>query len=157
MQCIKHTKVAQNRKSRPFQRPRWLPASTTEDKTYCQWHQCLPHISSKMNTLFFDFFYDRTTELNWLLWWIWHTIWLRMIDTPWWCKLRHEWSGWRSRGSDIQCRQPLIQTDVKLCLIDRFSFVAKALVKPGDYNGHASPVSPWFYQLMRVVWVWQVF
>ena len=72
------------------------------------------------------------TELNWLLWWIWHTIWLRMIDTPWWHILRHEWSGWWSRGSDIQCQQPPIQTDVKLCLFDHFSFITKALVKPGD-------------------------
>ena len=45
--------------------------------------------------------------------------------------LRHE-CGVDDKAECIQCRRPLIQTDIKLCLIDRFTFDAKTLVKPGD-------------------------
>ena len=113
----------------------WNPCPLPQQKTRLivnDINVCLKLVQ-EMNTYFFDFSYDRTTDR--LLWWIRYTSWLhvRMIDTDndaYW-DMNVEWMT-KLKVSDIKCRRPPIQTDVKSCLINRFTFVTKTLVKPGD-------------------------
>ena len=143
MQCIKHIKVVQRQKVKAlsmtevtacFHNGRQDLLSMTSLAMSQAASNFKPWISSKNEYIIFWLLliesYDRTTDK---LWWIWHTSWLRMInmdDTLAFWDMSVEWM--TKPRVNIQCWWPPIQTDVKLCLIDRFTFIAKTLIKPGD-------------------------
>ena len=146
MQCIKHTKVVQKQKvealsktevTAHFHNGRQNLLSMTS-LAMSQADSNFKEVVQKMNTLFFRLLliesYDRTTDR---LWWIWHTSWLRVIDTDdalaYW-DMSVEWMT-KPRVSDIQYSM-LTTSDPNRCRIMFDQLLHFHRLNPGKTRGY---------------------